>query len=29
MPYFFYPRVYKITDIGTPDSTFGSYVEGS
>jgi hypothetical protein len=29
MPYFFYPRVYKVTDVGSQEQSFGTYNEGS
>ena len=29
IPYFFYPRIYKVTDIGNADCAYGNYPEGS
>ena len=29
VPYFFYPRVYRVTDIGTPDTDYAVYAEGA
>ena len=29
VPYFFYPRIYKVTMVGEPDAGWGDYPEGS